>query len=376
MKKLYAYSDEATFHRGTDRITGTGILFTKTPITEEIIKNALSKLKVDEDFDLKKDSRTIQRGYFHGSEDSKNAHSYLCREIVKNIEGSFTYSYIKQGDITNKLEDQEKYNRLTLQLASTKLFQGYYDVDLVVEERTKFNNIQAQKFISRFYFGVEVLSYKLPSIINLFPKLNVKVAGKKNIGLQVVDFILWAMNRSFMSPPDNIWRDRLELKMSDHFKVEDGSEFGGNFYLKQNLLGYNLDLPINYPYPVPDDMPKAGAHVINYYIYIEELIELFFKQKLPLHAQHIYEYLEKSMDYINQPKSFDEKKLKFICSSFIKVFDTIPIYAELENEDVWLDTLYSKRLAGLIIRNDGIHNGRTRDSILRWKHSIVESTDE
>jgi len=85
MKKLYIYADEAAFLSGTEEILGTGILISETPIDQTVVTTAMKLLFDDPDFDKKMDQRTIDNGYFHASEDSKNGHSHFCRGIVGNI---------------------------------------------------------------------------------------------------------------------------------------------------------------------------------------------------------------------------------------------------------------------------------------------------
>lgn len=81
MKKLYVYADEAAFLRGTEEILGTGILISETPIDQTVVTTAMKLLFDDPDFDKKMDQRTIDNGYFHASEDSKNGHSHFCRVL-------------------------------------------------------------------------------------------------------------------------------------------------------------------------------------------------------------------------------------------------------------------------------------------------------
>ncbi|MBC7408803.1 MAG: hypothetical protein H7339_10480 [Arcicella sp.] len=92
MKKFYVYADEATFNRGSEEFLGTGIFISETQVNQEVVVHALKLLADDTDFDKKMDDRTINHGYFHASEDSKNAHSHFCRSIVERGNGNFIYS--------------------------------------------------------------------------------------------------------------------------------------------------------------------------------------------------------------------------------------------------------------------------------------------
>lgn len=61
-----------------------------------IINEALNNLKNDPVINTskfkKKDERTLQRNYFHASEDSDNAHSHFSNSINKYLKGDFYYS--------------------------------------------------------------------------------------------------------------------------------------------------------------------------------------------------------------------------------------------------------------------------------------------
>jgi hypothetical protein len=72
---LYAYIDEM----GTPSSCGNeefalGAFLSETDIPEELMCLAFERLAADPDI-IDMDRETIQRGYFHASEDSKNAHS-------------------------------------------------------------------------------------------------------------------------------------------------------------------------------------------------------------------------------------------------------------------------------------------------------------
>ena len=74
----------------------SGLLACDVPITKAVVDAALHNLQADPDRHKprhkEKDDRTLQRGYFHASDDSQNAHGHLCRSIVKHVAGTFFYS--------------------------------------------------------------------------------------------------------------------------------------------------------------------------------------------------------------------------------------------------------------------------------------------
>ena len=84
MKEWYIYIDESgdpnpQIVEGSEAIFSAGMLLTTSEVVQSQINEALGKLKNDSDFDDDLDTNTLDRGYFHASFDSKNAHSYICR---------------------------------------------------------------------------------------------------------------------------------------------------------------------------------------------------------------------------------------------------------------------------------------------------------
>jgi hypothetical protein len=369
MKKRYVYADEASFLRGTEEILGTGIFISKTQIEGKIITQAMQLLISDPDFDKKMDQRTFDHGYFHASEDSKNAHSHLCRCIVENVSGNFVYSYLSKNGQPGR-PDESLY-RLTLKLVFSKFMNEPCEVDLIMEERMGFSQYVVSRFLKEYYQEYARIAGNLPSIINIFPKISISVSGKSQPGLQVVDFILWAMNRSMMIPKLNTWRERLKLKLSESMRSENGQQVSGNYFINKPVLEYAelTNTRINYPFNLPENIPIVDAHITNYYHYIELFLTHISLGQLPDHCLHLQGGVIKSQEVISGKEAFNEKSLQLICYTFIYLFDTLPVYRDFkeEDEESWLNILFAKRLAGIAVGSGGIHHGRTRDSILRWK---------
>jgi len=83
---LNIYLDETVSNDRTH--IGYGALMTRLPIPNEIIAKSLLELQSDKDIN-DNDQNTIQKAFFHASDDSPNAHSYLCSNIRDNMRGSF-----------------------------------------------------------------------------------------------------------------------------------------------------------------------------------------------------------------------------------------------------------------------------------------------
>ncbi len=92
---MYLYIDESTFNKHNEDYYGVGLFVSEKEIDIEIINEALVNLKNDPDIEndntKKMDSNTLARNFFHSADDSKNAHSHLCRAINKYAQGFFSF---------------------------------------------------------------------------------------------------------------------------------------------------------------------------------------------------------------------------------------------------------------------------------------------
>jgi len=106
------------------------------------------------------------------------------------------------------------------------------DVEMIIEGRMGFGQHNVNQFLAEFHKEYALLADNLPSIINIFSKISITIADKTHPGLQVVDFMLWAMNRVMMIPCNNTWRDRLTLKLMEFLSTEDADQNSGHYYLE------------------------------------------------------------------------------------------------------------------------------------------------
>ena len=89
---LYFYADETRFEYSQNKNAyGYGVLITRYPVEQtDLIAEALKNLGLDPEPKYEtKDAETLKNKYFHASEDSPNAKSYLCTSIKKYIQGRF-----------------------------------------------------------------------------------------------------------------------------------------------------------------------------------------------------------------------------------------------------------------------------------------------
>jgi len=366
----YIYSDETSFQldqSNSSKIIGVGVLLTIQPIHQNVISDALNNLANDNDID-KYDAKTLKRGCFHASEDSKNAHSHLCSSINKSVNGHFYYSYFNEGNSSHSSKSislEKKYQSL-LALASTNIFSHNDEIRFLLEERQSFGQTQAKRVIESLASQLLLSTYNQPSFITYYPKLDVQVGPKNDPGLQVLDFLLWSVNRTYRKKKDTTWFDRINKKSSSSHTIENSNLEGGDFIMNDDPHFYDS---LNYPFRVKD---PVGNDLYYCFEVIETLLRQVAKMELPDLVMHYKAELKYLRDEVFQKnRSVTSEILEKMCMLFIKLFDTLPLYADLEddNEEAWEILLTSKKMAGLMIRNELMHSQRTKAAYLNWRNS-------
>jgi len=371
--KIFAYADETEFllNKTNSSIVGSGILITEKEISQSVIDIALNSLRKELILD-KNDVKTIKNGYFHASSDSKSAHWHLCESINSLVNGYFKYSYHNQS-LSKKASSIENLNKRTLELAVIPLIDyKFEEVTLIIEGRSQFNQQQSERWIENLYRILEVTLYNQNSFVTYFPKINIQVADKRNPGLQVIDFILWAQNRTQNN--DSRWFDNLRLIKSSSHTIEDSPSFGGSYYVNKMI---EFPLPrLGYPFNKADE--NNHNDIIRSYLLMEQTILLLFKliNNLPLTIQHLkLKITNTAVMLIKANKSLSQVLIEEMASTYLRIFDTLPLYLKVKEDDkgTWQVLLFSKHIAALLRRKGYLNNSRTVDAISYWKYHTDEA---
>lgn len=370
---IYAYADETIFtvdNKTNEIALGCGILVTKNKIDDCLIEEALVHLAKDIDFDLSKDQRTLNRKFFHASEDSKNGHSHLCNSINKNVKGVFDYTFIdkiKQIDTIEKGFTERQFNRC-LSHSTLELFLTTDEIFLVIEKRGALTNETLSKWQGRLYNMYERATYDIPSYKTFYPKLNIQLRDKNEPGLQVVDFLIWAINRTKTSNPNKIWHSRIQYKTWYEYRDEENQNRA-----KYHLNISSLDIEINEDYPVKFEKFEKWEQFLNAYVLIERFLINFDKNDFDEKNAHLYADLEEiSMKLTAIDYQLNRDDIIAVGSIFLRLFDTLPIYRHVQDSDkeTWTILLNSKYLASMLVRNDQIYFTRIRNDIQRWRYKM------
>ncbi len=207
---MFVYLDETEFGEGA--FSGYASLITEERIGQEVIDEALENLRNDTDRFIAPqkamDDRTLERGYFHAADDSKNAHSHFCNAINKHIVGDFK-SHIFHAKKHNFSGIEEIYD-LASKLAVVGLFSKAPELTFIFEGRDELN-VQAlfEKWWPDLWAGLRQNCFSAPFIVKYYPDIKFEIADKSNPGSQVVDFMLWSSQRTALGK-DSKWYDRLD----------------------------------------------------------------------------------------------------------------------------------------------------------------------
>jgi hypothetical protein len=136
---LWIYADETTLKRGTPpaETAGYGVLLTSTPIGPVVVDEALTALEAGNDRHnpkwKKQDDTTLANGYFHGTDDSQNAHSHFCTSIRKHVTGQFTYVF--EDPTASKAASLPDMYTQALRIALVELCYWPGPINLLIEQR-------------------------------------------------------------------------------------------------------------------------------------------------------------------------------------------------------------------------------------------------
>ncbi len=361
---IYIYSDESAFSEPNPYI-GTAVLISDNGITEDVITNAMNKLINDPDRfkepEKKLDDNTIKRGYFHASEDSKNAHSHLCAEINKIYNAQFACDFF---DKFGQDEDGNNLYRLSLMLNTLRI-NTLQKVIFFVEGRQNLSETKLKEWYKKFELSNLMEIYHLAFIPHYFPQIDFKIVDKRNPGVQCTDFILWTVNRLING--DNTWFNRIESEIKSGFMTERKSwgeqdiKFGNGIIEPTSY--YNIvDLPTN-----PDDKINFGLYK-KIFIHAVKTIEYFSKN-----TPSVVSHLKNEIDDVSDKKMNDQHMvyLAELSSIYLKIFDMIPLINKNTSKKDKELLLLSKKYMALLLRDDLVSGMRSRISLAKMRKKII-----
>lgn len=355
---MYLYIDESIFNINDSDFYAVGLLATETEIGRDVVDEALFNLSKDPEIhgDTEKmDMDTLGRGYFHSADDSKNAHSHLCTSIVKYVRGTFRVQYTKPCS-QKKVRTIEEIHRLNTQLVS--LITTYYHepVHIFIEQRSSLSQESAEKIIEDLFDEIDRSAYSNAALPAVYPKVTVAVVGKDNPGIQIVDFILWAVKNKYANNRNSRWVDYLSLKISNSFDQPQGDMAGGEYLLNGGIKSPSLGTDVYPPSVFPlEDSYYEKVDFKTIYLWAEQILHSLSTKGLPEHARHFESELNRLCATLKATAFVQEKLIRQVAKLFIRLFDTVPIYQHLDpasDAQKFELLLHVRRCMGLILSGE------------------------
>jgi len=368
----HIYFDESIFSEPNPYV-GYGALITDEKIEYQIINEALKNLYNDKDRfeseNKEKDQRTLDRGYFHATDDSKNAHSHICTQINKKVNGDFSSNFMEP-----KLKNDEKIIfKTTSMLSSLRLFNFRHPIKFIFEERQGLNEKVIKKWYKETEMDILKNIYNYPFIPACFPKIEVEIADKNNPGLQIVDFILWSVNRKINGIDK--WYNRLHSKLRMNMNPQKNKmNWGG----EDLIINNGVERPKHYyqieDFPNEDDITVTENMMVNIYLHAEKVIKFYSINKLPEHLTHQNEDIKNIASGLMDKDSKD--RISKVACQYLKLFDTVPLITKQTSKKEKQFLLLSKKYLSLVLRTDLINGVRTNDYLERIRYEILQKNPE
>jgi len=370
----YVYCDESTFSDPKPCI-GIGMLITETEIAPSAIEEALQRLQNDPDILIepakKLDEQTLKRRYFHASEDSKNAHSYLCEQINKLDAAEFVCDFFDKY----KLPTHEQYDDYLYHQASIlSSIRATYTIDHVKFYFESRDNLSIDSLI-KMYKDLEQNSlmgiYNLPFIPHFFPPVSFEIADKSNPGIQFVDFILWAVNRHVNG--ESTWFERINFSSKTSFSTESGS-WGGQDINIGNGLGKPKVYYTVQDFPVNPDSKITKDILVNFYLHAAKVIEYYINNP-PHHINHLFD--EDAREIVKRKKDqYCSNYFDKLASLYLKIFDMAPLITPSSTSQEKEFLLLSKKYMSLLLRYDLINGVRTKIWLESVRKELIKNKPE
>lgn len=374
---LHAYSDETELKDGA--IVGAGVFLAESPIDQSIVVDALARLAAEGQALRPEDRRTLERGYFHASNDSTRAKLALAAVVKQRITGTLfcTYRLPALRPTRGRKPKVHRVQELMLKFGTLALTSTRRRIELQVERRKKLGRIASPGWVEELNRARELGVVDNPNIPRLFPFIDVTIGEKKEPGLQVADLLLWAANRSGWVRGAN----RQDVERVDpvvaasglepafgHWHPDDGDQTAV-FYVGRETPEVHIRYPCGLP--VPDVLGEDGA--FRAWEAVEKTLHSLADRGLPDHAQPYEESLREVAATLAGDMKFDIDLLWRAASVFIRLFDTVPIYQDVapDDEEKWTLLLFARRIASLIQRKDLVHGMTAAHALVRWRRRIV-----
>jgi len=273
-----------------------------------------------------------------------------------------------------KKRTDEQLHRLNSALSILSNTHSSVPIMVILEKRNKFGPHHAVKFVNYYYQQLELAIYEPPGIPDFFPRINIQILDKREPGIQVIDFILWALQKSKVLGTPSEWEKRLKIEPTYSMKEEDGPMLGDNYYLKKEIIDPLRSHP-NGALPSKDNK-ITNNDLANVYCTVESILHNLSKQVLPQHVKHLEAKLKKLCSEIRKLSNFGPNHVRKVASIFLRLFDTLPIYEGIDNVKMIKTLLYAKKYLSLTLHSDKGNGVRTCDFFAQIRRHYFKNKPE
>ncbi|MDR4495025.1 MAG: hypothetical protein R3B74_11490 [Nitrospirales bacterium] len=122
----------------------------------------------------------------------------------------------------------------------------------------------------------------------------------------------------------------------------------------------------------------SDEQMVHAYLLIERAIRGIYVDLLPEHIVHFKENVQAVQFDLRELEEFLPETLERLCSLFVRLFDTAPLYGDMAGLDLneaaaWL---HARRLAALCLRSDQANGMRCQGSFMRVRREIARFKPE
>ncbi len=369
MDAINAYADGTAFEDADgNRYVGAAVLFTEEPIKRLVTDEALDELR-----DLcnelpevarKRSYETLDRGYFHATEDSSQAKECLGKSVVRHIRGQLDYSFANETRLENhewlrsNMSEPSRMAQMIAFCMASVMTGNVRPIKLMIEDGDSYNPSQ-KNWWEHIWSIRERSAYDQPAIPATFPKIDVTYLKKTDPGSQVVDNLLWAVQRQVKIGPHDEWVNNCGLSLCHSASLD--WVHSGSYSVVDELLihqGYPSEVLKEFR-----DYQSSGEKIIhNAWTLVEGLLcWLSDNGPLPAHANHFQDELDNVVvNFRKGLASHNHILLELAGSLFLRLFDTGPVWEGFHKDKSkkrWCEYLRAKEIIGLALRKD-LANGR------------------
>lgn len=331
---MIIYADDTTFSKERnhgEEFIGVGCLLLGDDISQVIIDTAMNNLRNDPDIHEAKnkirDNRTLQNGYFHAADDSPNAHSWLCTAINQDLCGNFQYSYSSLLQTTRDGAWKD-----CLEYIAIMATQSVDPVQLFIERRSAVEPRIIRSVFEETCHQLDLGTVQYYAIPRFYPQLEITVVDKNCPGIQIVDFLLWAKNRTHFAKSDMTWEGRLNFTSKSAMGLSGGMLAQGNMVFKHGCRENHLNLYPKEIFPLPDI--SGDVHCNRLFVILVSEVLTFLFQNADSKLNHIQKRYSVLKDNIEKNHAcLTSVEIEGIASCFLCLFDMRPVYCGLGPAD-------------------------------------------